>query len=51
MFNTAITLIADGALLGVTYYPKGDRSPVFEDEDWSEVNIYILVVRITFRWW
>ena len=51
MFNTAITFLADGALLGLTYFPKGDRAPEFEDEDWSELNIYFLVIRITFRWW
>jgi hypothetical protein len=51
MFDTSITLIADGALFGLTYYPKEDRAPEFEEEDWNELNIYLLVVRITFRWW
>ena len=47
MFNTAITFLADGALLGLTYFPKGDRAPEFEDEDWNELNIYFIVVRLT----
>ena len=51
MFNTAITLMADGFLCGLTYFPKGDRAPEFEDEDWHELNIYFFVVKFTFRWW
>lgn len=51
MFNTSITFLADGALLGLTFFPKGDRAPEFQDEDWNELNIYFIVVRLTFRWW
>mgnify|MGYP001400747954 CR=1 FL=1 len=46
-----VTLLGDGALLGFTYFAKNDRIEAYEDEDWYELNIYLLIVKITFKWW
>lgn len=44
----AIIGIGDGFLLGVTYYGKDDR---VDEEDWSELNIYLGLIAINIRWW
>ena len=41
-----IVSIGDGMLFGATYYSKDD---VIE-EDWAELNIYLLIVKLTWRW-
>ena len=41
MDDFRITGLGDGFLIGVTYFPKGDRVEGFEDEDWSELNIFL----------
>lgn len=51
MFNTSITFFTEGFLFGITYLPVGDRSPEYEDEDWHELNLFLVVIKITFRWW
>ncbi len=41
----SIMLLADGFLIGFTHYPKGE-----EEEDWTEFNLYLGLVRLTWRW-
>ena len=41
-----IVSIGDGILLGATYYSKDDVA----EEDWAELNIYLLIVKLTWRW-
>ena len=50
MFNTDITFMREGCLLGFTYYGLEDRAPEFADDNWYELNIYLLICRISFRW-
>tara|TARA_B100000424_G_scaffold261228_1_gene245926 strand:+ start:1123 stop:1287 length:165 start_codon:yes stop_codon:yes gene_type:complete len=45
-----VRLLGDGALLGFTYFSKDDRIPEYADEDWYELNIYLIILAITFRW-
>jgi hypothetical protein len=42
-----ITLMGDGALFGFTYFSKGD----VDEEDWNELNLYLVICRLTWRWW
>ena len=44
-----VVAMGDGALLGFTYFSKGDIV-IEEDNDWSEFNLYLIFIRITFRW-
>ena len=44
-----VTLLGDGALIGITYFPKGDREQGFEDEDWTELNVYLGIIKLTWR--
>jgi|TARA_B100001094_G_scaffold323273_1_gene373849 hypothetical protein len=44
-----ITLLADGLLFGFTYYSKGDIV-IKDDEDWAELNLYLFIVKLTWRW-
>jgi len=46
-----VTLLSDGVLFGFTYYGLGDRAPEYADEDWKELNLYLLFLRISFRWY
>tara|TARA_Y100001938_G_C7918936_1_gene343408 strand:+ start:174 stop:314 length:141 start_codon:yes stop_codon:yes gene_type:complete len=41
-----IVSIGDGMLFGATYYSKDD---VIE-EDWAELNIYLFIIKLTWRW-
>ena len=41
-----IVSIEDGMLFGVTYYGKSD----VVGEDWTELNLYLFVFRLTWRW-
>ena len=43
--------MGDGVLCGFTYFSKEDRIKQFEDEDWHELNLYLLVIKITLRWY
>jgi hypothetical protein len=45
-----ITLNADGILFGFTYYGVGDIV-IDEENDWSELNIYLGIGKLTWRWW
>ena len=49
MDDFRINGLGDGFLIGVTYFPKGDRTGGFEDEDWTEVNIYLGIIKLTWR--
>ena len=49
--DLTITLLGDGALFGFTYFAKGDRIEGFEDEDWAELNIYLVIVRFSWKFW
>tara|TARA_E500000318_G_C3560804_1_gene213302 strand:+ start:22 stop:177 length:156 start_codon:yes stop_codon:yes gene_type:complete len=51
MFDFSITLLGDGALVGFTYFGKSDRDEAHSDEDWAELNLYFLIVKLTFRFW
>ena len=46
MRDFSITLIADGFLLGITYYPKGE----VEEDDWTELNLWLGIARLTWSW-
>jgi hypothetical protein len=46
-----IRLLGDGALFGFTYFSKNDRIEEFEHEDWNELNIYLVFIAITLRWY
>lgn len=46
-----IQLMGDGVLCGFTYFSKEDRVKQFEDEDWHELNLYLLIIKITLRWY
>jgi len=41
-----IVSIGDGILFGATYYSKND----VDGEDWAELNLYLFIVRLTWRW-
>ena len=42
-----IVSIGDGILLGATYYSKDD----VVEEDWAELNIYLGIIKLQWRWW
>lgn len=46
-----IELLGDGALLGFTFFGKDDRIEAYEEEDWNELNIYLVIAKLTWRWW
>ena len=46
MMDFEIISIGDGVLFGLTYYSKDD----VVEEDWAELNIYLLIVKLTWRW-
>lgn len=46
----AITLLADGFLVGFTYYGKGDNV-IDEEADWAELNIFLGIARLSWRWY
>jgi len=41
----SVTLLADGFLLGFTHYPKSEEV----EEDWAELNLYLGLIRLTWR--
>ena len=41
-----IVSMGDGFLFGITYYSKDDVA----EEDWAELNLYLFIVRLTWRW-
>tara|TARA_E500000331_G_C16967013_1_gene587568 strand:- start:321 stop:467 length:147 start_codon:yes stop_codon:yes gene_type:complete len=43
-----VELIADGFLFGITYFGKEDDMLV--EEDWAELNIYLGIARLKWRW-
>ena len=45
-----ITFFNDGILFGFTQYSVGDRLEHFE-EDWNELNLYLLFIQVQFRWY
>ena len=45
-----IELLADGFLVGFTYYGIGDIV-IEEENDWAELNVYLGFAKITWRWW
>lgn len=47
MYDFQIVSIGDGMLFGATYYSKNDIA----EEDWAELNIYLFIVKLTWRWW
>ena len=49
MDDFRITGLGDGFLIGITYFPKGDRVEGFDDEDWTELNIFLGIVKLTWR--
>jgi len=44
----SIMLLADGFLIGFTHFPKGEE--IEGEEDWTEFNLYLGLVRLTWRW-
>lgn len=49
MNDFKITGLGDGFLIGFTYFAKDDRLEAFEDEDWAELNIYLGIIKLTWR--
>ena len=45
-----IVRMANGPLLGIQYFPLDDRMEAFADEDWAELNIYLLIICVRFKW-
>lgn len=43
--------LANGPMVGVQYFPKGDRDEIHEEEDWNELSVYLLLICISVRWW
>lgn len=43
--------LANGILCGVQYFPKGEGQIDEEVEDWNELNIYLLLITLSIRWW
>ena len=41
-----IVSIGDGMLFGATYSGKDDVA----EEDWTELNLYLFIFRLTWRW-
>jgi len=46
----SITFLGDGFLIGFTFFAKDDRIEAFEDEDWTELNLYLGIAKLTWRW-
>jgi|TARA_X000001316_G_C907959_1_gene24094 hypothetical protein len=49
MRDFSVMLLADGFLIGFTHFPKGDRNPDYDAEDWAEFNLYLGLIRLTWR--
>lgn len=49
MNDFKITGLGDGFLIGFTYFAKEDRLEAWEEEDWAELNIYLGVIKLTWR--
>ena len=47
----SVTLFNDGMLFGFTHYGKNDRVSEYDTEDWNEINIYFILIKITLKWW
>jgi len=50
MDDFKITGLGDGFLIGFSYFPKDERAEGFEDEDWTEVNMYLGLFKLTWRY-
>jgi hypothetical protein len=48
--DVRVELLASEFLVGFTYYGKGDIV-IDEENDWVELNIYLGIAKITWRWW
>ena len=49
MNDFKITGLGDGFLIGFTYFAKEDRLEAWEEEDWTELNIYLGIIKLTWR--
>ena len=49
MNDFKITGLGDGFLIGFTYFAKEDRLEAWEEEDWAELNIYLGIIKLTWR--
>ena len=45
-YDVEVVAIGDGFLVGMTYYSKDD----VVEEDWAELNLYLGIVKIKWRW-
>ena len=45
-YDFEVVSIGDGFLLGMTYYSKDD----VVEEDWAELNIYLGIMKLKWRW-
>ena len=45
-YDFEVVGIGDGFLFGMTYYSKDD----VYDEDWAELNIYLGIIKLKWRW-
>jgi len=45
-YDVEVVAIGDGFLVGMTYYSKDDVM----EEDWAELNLYLGIVKIKWRW-
>ena len=45
-YDVEVVAIGDGFLVGMTYYSKDDVM----EEDWAELNLYLAIVKIKWRW-
>ena len=45
-YEFEVVSIGDGFLTGITYYSKDD----VVEEDWVELNIYLGIVKLKWRW-
>jgi hypothetical protein len=50
VMDFSITFLGDGFLIGFTFFAKDDRIEAFEDEDWTEFNLYLGIAKLTWRW-
>tara|TARA_B100001094_G_C18153873_1_gene785286 strand:- start:70 stop:252 length:183 start_codon:yes stop_codon:yes gene_type:complete len=47
----SVTLFSDGMLFGFTHYGKNDKAFEYESEDWNELNIYFIILKLSLKWW
>ena len=45
-YDVEVVSIGDGFLFGITYYSKDDVM----EEDWAELNLYLGIIKIKWRW-